>query len=100
MGGLSLLVRMIMCVTPFSLLPSLSTLLMRDRFIPSQNARILDAESGAVKVDLRDHDSVVESAVFVPPFAIDSIRQLVEFTVSDPLLLDSFTREIDWGTDG
>jgi len=43
-------------------------------------ARILDAESGSVKVDLRDHDSVVESAVFVPPNAIEYIRQLVEFT--------------------
>lgn len=61
-----------------SLLPHLT--------IPFQTARILDAESGSVRVDMRDHDSVVETAIFVPPNAIEYIRQLVDFTVRLHLL--------------
>ncbi|KIJ36649.1 hypothetical protein M422DRAFT_232459 [Sphaerobolus stellatus SS14] len=40
-------------------------------------ARITDIETGIMKTEFRGHDKPVEVAVFVPPHAIPSVRELV-----------------------
>lgn len=42
-----------------------------------QTARIVDIESGLVKVEMKGHDNRVECAVFLPPISIPAVRELV-----------------------
>ena len=42
-----------------------------------QTARLVELDSGTTKPELRGHDNVVESAVFIPISCIPAIRELL-----------------------
>jgi hypothetical protein len=43
----------------------------------SQTAHIVELDSGTTKSELRGHDNVVESAVFIPVSCLPAIRELL-----------------------
>jgi hypothetical protein len=52
-----------------------------------QTAHLVELDSGITKSELRGHDNVVESAVFMPVSCIPAIRELLGQRVLPPDLL-------------
>jgi platelet-activating factor acetylhydrolase IB subunit alpha len=48
----------------------------------TQTARLWDASSGETKMEFRDHDHVVEVAVFAPLVSHAAIRELIGLVIN------------------
>jgi platelet-activating factor acetylhydrolase IB subunit alpha len=49
-----------------------------------QTAKVVDAQSGEMKAELRGHDNVVETAQFFPPHVIPALKELIALKAGIP----------------